>query len=72
MFDLFDPPGRRVKDARKVGYYFTKYGKDALDILSERAEDASLSPRDRRHWRRLARKARRRQSEWMDKARATR
>lgn len=66
MFDLFEPRYRRVKDEREVRSYFTKYGEDAPAVLRARANDKGLSSRDRRHWRRLARKARRGQSEWMD------
>jgi hypothetical protein len=65
MLDLFDPPHRRVKDEREIRYYYTKYGEEAPEVLSDRASDGSLSGRDRRHWRRLARKARRQQGEWM-------
>ncbi|MGB5482900.1 hypothetical protein [Parasphingorhabdus sp.] len=66
MFDLFEPRDRRVKDEQAVHYYYTKYGDDAPAVLSDRASDHGLSSRDRRHWRRLARKARQRQSVWMD------
>jgi len=66
MLSLFDPPHRRVKDEREIRYFYTKYGEDAPVILSERTNDNSLSARDRRHWQRLARKARRQQSKWMD------
>jgi|TARA_R100001244_G_scaffold44182_11_gene40025 hypothetical protein len=67
MLDLFDPPHRRVKDEREVRYFYTKYKEKAPEVLSERANDDSLSPRDRRHWRRLARKARRQHRKWMDR-----
>ncbi|NCN83838.1 MAG: hypothetical protein GW808_10385 [Sphingomonadales bacterium] len=66
MFGLFEPAHRRVKDEREVGHYFNKYGEDALAVLQQRASDKELSARDRRHWRRLARKARRQESEWLD------
>lgn len=66
MFGLFDSPYRRVKDEREIRYFYSKYGEDAPVVLSERASDGSLSSRDRRHWRRLARKARRQRSKWMD------
>tara|TARA_R110000824_G_scaffold45738_7_gene132160 strand:- start:1205 stop:1420 length:216 start_codon:yes stop_codon:yes gene_type:complete len=59
MFGLFDPPHRRFRDERDLRYFYLKYGADAPAVLSDRAQDSSLSPRDRRHWRRLARKARR-------------
>jgi len=65
MLDLFDPPHRRVKDEREIRYYYTKYGEEAPDVLSDRAKDASLTARDRRHWQRLARKALRQKSKWM-------
>ncbi|WP_417622105.1 hypothetical protein [Parasphingorhabdus sp.] len=60
MFNLFEPSYRRVKDEWEIRYCYTKYGEDAPDVLTVRASDPSLSSRDRRHWRRLARKARRR------------
>ncbi|ATW04483.1 hypothetical protein [Sphingorhabdus sp. YGSMI21] len=63
MFDFFETSYRRAKDAREVKSYFAKYGEQAIDILAERASDRDLSRRDRRHWRRLARKARRRRSQ---------
>lgn len=65
MLSLFDPPYRRIKDEREIRYFYSKYGEEAPAILSERASDDSLTARDRRHWRRLARKARRQQSKWM-------
>lgn len=71
MLNLFDPPYRRVRDEREVRYFYTKYKEKAPEILSERASDDSLSSRDRRHWRRLARKARRQQNKWMDSIRAS-
>ena len=67
MFDLFEPRHRRVKDEREVRSYFIKYGEDAPVILSNRANDSTLSSRDRRHWRRLARQQR---SYWMDELKA--
>jgi len=66
MFGLFDPPQRRIRDEREIRYFYLKYGADAPTVLSERASDRSLSSRDRRHWRRLASKASRQQSKWMD------
>ena len=63
MFGFFESNYRRAKDAREVKLYFSKYGERAVDILVDRASDSGLSRRDRRHWRRLARKARRRQVE---------
>ncbi|VWX57815.1 hypothetical protein [Sphingorhabdus sp. 109] len=61
MFDFFESDYRRAKDAREIKSYFARYGEQAIDILAERASDRDLCSRDRRHWRRLARKARRRQ-----------
>ncbi len=66
MFDLFEPRLRRIKDEREIRYFYTQYGEDAPTVLSDRAHDSALSSRDRRHWRRLARKARRGQSEWLN------
>ena len=61
MFGLFEPPERRIRDEREIRYFHTKYGEDAVAVLRERASDSALSARDRRHWQRLARKARRQQ-----------
>ncbi len=58
MFGLFESRRRRTKDEREVRDYFNRYGEDAPTVLGERANDPALSSRDRRHWRRLARKAR--------------
>lgn len=68
MFDLFETSYRRTKDARDIRYFYTQYGADTADVLKEWANDNSLSSRDRRHWRRLARKARRQRSEWKKEA----
>lgn len=64
MLGLFETRERRLKDKREIRYFYSKYGADAPDILSERAHDSSLSSRDRKHWARLARKARRQISDW--------
>ncbi len=71
MFGLFEPQHRRVKDDREVGYYFTKYGEEAIAVLKQRASDKGLSARDRRHWRRLVRKARRQERERLDALKAS-
>lgn len=63
MLGLFEPSDRRIRDEREIRYFYTKYGEDAVAVLKDRANDSALSPRDRRHWQRLARKARRRQRE---------
>ena len=59
MLRLFESPQRRLSDEREVRNYFSKYGDDTLTILRQRSQDRGLSSRDRRHWRRLARTARR-------------
>ena len=66
MFGLFEPAHRRTQDEREIRYFYSKYGEDAPVVLSDRASDGALSSRDRRHWRRLARKARRHKGKWMD------
>ena len=71
MLELFEPHHRRVKDERELGYYFSKYGEEAPAVLRDRAAEDGLSPRDRRHWQRLARKARRQRNQWMDKLTAS-
>ena len=71
MFSLFEPTDRRIRDDQDVNYFYDKYGVKAPDVLNRRAADSTLSSRDRRHWRRLARKARRQQSKWIDSLRTS-
>ena len=66
MFGLFEPAHRRAKDDQEIRYFYSKYGEDAPVVLGDRASDDTLSSRDRRHWQRLARKARRYKSKWID------
>ena len=63
MLGLFEPSYRRSKDERDIRYFYSQYGADTPDVLQERANDNSLTTRDRRHWQRLAHKARRKRSE---------
>ncbi len=65
MFGLFESRERRLKDKREIRYFYSKYGAEAPSVLRDRADDPSLSSRDRSHWARLARKARRQKSDWL-------
>ena len=56
MLSLFESKERRAKDTAEVRQIFAKYGEDAVRVMRERLRDPSLSQRDRKHWKRLARK----------------
>jgi truncated hemoglobin YjbI len=57
MLSLFESPARRSLDEEELGRLRHKHGERIRDVLRERAEQAGLSPRDRKHWQRLLRKA---------------
>jgi hypothetical protein len=56
MLFLFEPRARRISDERELRDLHMRYGEHAKLVLSARAKDAALLERDRKHWRRLARK----------------
>lgn len=58
MLSIFEPSWRRRKDAAELRDLFRQYGEQTPQKLQLRANDPNLSSRDRRHWQRLARKAR--------------
>ncbi|WP_108810573.1 hypothetical protein [Sphingorhabdus sp. Alg231-15] len=58
MLTLFESRDRRIKDAQEVKRLHTKYGDELVTVLKERSRDRSMKDRDRRHWKRILRKAR--------------
>ncbi len=56
MFYLFEPRARVIRDERELRELLMRYGKHAKSVLRARADDAKLMARERKHWRRLARK----------------
>ncbi len=58
MLTLFESRGRRIKDAQEVVRLHDKYGDELVTVLKERTRDRSMKDRDRRHWKRILRKAR--------------
>ena len=57
MLSIFESSERRRKDVLEVQYLYTRYGDDTLSVLRERARDQSSTTRDRKHWKRILRKA---------------
>ncbi|MEP2102003.1 MAG: hypothetical protein ABJP02_10895 [Parasphingorhabdus sp.] len=57
MLTLFETRDRRVKDLLEVRRLHTKYGDELVAVLGKRASDRSMDDRDRRHWKRILRKA---------------
>jgi len=55
LYDLFVSRDTKAKDCRELNNLINKYGEGTIEELRQRAKDQSLSPRDRRHWRRLLR-----------------
>ncbi len=56
MFYLFEPRERVIRDERELRDLLMRYGEHAKSVLRARADDAKLMARERKHWRRLARK----------------
>lgn len=54
---LFESRERARNDAREVRHLQNQYGDELLSVLKQRANDTGLTPRDRKHWDRLLRKA---------------
>lgn len=53
---LFESEYARQKDRIEVGYLREQYGEAVKTIILDRANDATLSKRDRKHWHRIAHK----------------
>lgn len=58
MFGLFEKPERRAKDNLELRHLRTKYGEELIEVLQKRVSDQTMQERDRRHWKRILRKAR--------------
>ncbi|MEP4216386.1 MAG: hypothetical protein ABJL35_13585 [Parasphingorhabdus sp.] len=58
MLSLFESDARRTKDATEVRYLFQKHGDRTIALLEKRSCDHSMTERDRRHWKRILKKAR--------------
>lgn len=58
MLGVFGSSDQRVQDERELRRLFDKYGDDTVNVLRNRSKDKCISQRDRRHWRRLFRRAR--------------
>jgi hypothetical protein len=56
MLFLFEPRARVIRDERELRDLSMRYGEHAKSVLYARADDARLLTRERKHWRRLARK----------------
>lgn len=59
MLGLFGSSDQRFQDERELRRLFDKYGNETVNVLRIRSQDKSISQRDRRHWKRLVRRARR-------------
>lgn len=59
MLGIFENPEKRRRDRDELQNLRLKYGDSLMSVLEERCGDGSLSARDRRHWNRLYRKAKR-------------
>lgn len=60
MLGLFETAEQRRKDERDLDALHLKYADEICNVLEARVNDDSLRTRDRKHWRRLLRKARQR------------
>ena len=55
---LFESRSRAQRDIVEMQNLHTNYGRNLVTELKTRARDMSLGVRDRKHWKRLLRKAR--------------
>lgn len=58
MLEIFGSSIQRDKDERELWRLFDKCGNETVSVLRNRSQDKSISLRDRRHWKRLVRRAR--------------
>lgn len=59
MLGLFESKERSMRDQNEIAMLQNRYGETLVDELKQRANNDELAPRDRRHWQRLLRKAKR-------------
>jgi len=57
MLGWFEDDDQRRRDREELIYLRSRYGRQINEVLRQRASDTTLSPRSRRHWKRLHRKA---------------
>ncbi len=50
---LFSTKERRQVDHAEISRLYRRYSENAVAIVRRRAQDSSLSDRDRRHWKRI-------------------
>jgi hypothetical protein len=55
---LFESKEKSVRDAQELRTMKIRYGGELMTVLEARARDTQLSDRDRKHWKRMLRKAR--------------
>jgi len=55
---FFESRSRAHRDKIEMQNLQTTYGRDIVAELKQRAQDMTLGGRDRKHWKRLLRKAR--------------
>jgi len=58
MFAIFEPKERILKDRHELHILRQRYGNGLLNELESRSSDNELGARDRGHWRRLLKRAR--------------
>jgi hypothetical protein len=53
MLDIFKNRAQIFRDREELADLYQRYAERLEEKLSQRAGDENLSPRDRRHWKRL-------------------
>ncbi len=56
---LFESSARKRADSNELNRLSAKYGDDIVTVLHQRVRQEGLSERERNHWKRILRKARR-------------
>ncbi len=59
LLQLFETRARKAADDHELRRLVAKYEADVVPVLQERLRQPGLSARDKKHWLRLLRKARR-------------
>lgn len=55
---LFESKEKSARDAQELRTLKIRYGGELMTVLETRARDRDLPERDRKHWKRILRKAR--------------
>ena len=58
LSELFESKEKAARDALELRTMKIRYGGELMTILEARARDRDLPERDRKHWKRMLRKAR--------------